>query len=116
MKTIIDENTGEVLETENENEIAERKLYEVGAIDEETYDFLVMFKANEDRYKRVRYAILKAMSENNIKKWIADDFTIIYKSGGKRKTIDIEKLKKDGLYDRYVKEVDYKESIDIRFE
>ena len=39
MKTIIDQNTGEVIEVETSNEIAERKLTDAGAITEQTRDF-----------------------------------------------------------------------------
>ena len=114
MKTIIDEN-GEVVEVETENEIAERKLYEVGAIDQQTFEEIEMYLYYEDRYKTIKYKIEKAMRENGIKKWDNDYFVATVKDDTTQMRVDPEKLKADGLYEKYAKLVPVKGSLQIRF-
>lgn len=115
MKSIIDNETGEVIEVETDNEIAERKLYEVGAIDKETYEMLESYKYYEDQFKIFKYKLEKAMEENGIKKWDNDYFTATVKEDSTQKRVDTERLKEDGLYDQYLKLVFVKGGLQIRF-
>ena len=114
MKTIIDEN-GEVVEVETENEIAERKLYEVGAIDQKTFEEIEMYLYYEDRYKTIKYKIEEAMKANGIKKWDNDYFVATIKDGSMQNRPDVEKMKADGIYNDYTKLIPVKGGLQIRF-
>lgn len=115
MKSIIDNETGEIIEVETENEIAERKLYEVGAIDKETYEMLENYKYYQEQYETFKYTLEKAMRENGIKKWDNDYFTATVKEDSTQKRVDVDRLKEDGLYDNYLKLVYSKGGLQIRF-
>lgn len=115
MKTIIDQNTGEVIEVETSNEIAERKLVEVGAITEETYEMLASFKYYQDQYELFKYQLEKAMKENNIKKWDNDYFTATIKEDSIQKRVDTEQLKEKGLYESNLKLVPVKGGLTVKF-
>ena len=114
MKTIIDEN-GEVIEVETENEVAEKKLYEVGAIDKQTFEELELYLYYEDRFKTIKHKIETAMKENNIKKWDNDYFVASLKADSMQNRVDTEKLKADGLYNSYTKLISVKGGLQIRF-
>lgn len=114
MKTIVNEN-GEVLEVEETNEIAERKLYEVGAIDKNTFDFINDYIEVSERYEIFKEKLLKAMKDNGIKSWKNDYFTATVKEESIQKRVDTDRLKEDGLYESYLKLVPTKESLQIRF-
>ena len=109
---MIDEITGEVID---ENAIAEKKLFEVGAIDQETFEILEMFLYYQEQYDIIRYKLKKAMEQNGIKKWDNDFFTATYRDSTYQKKIDTDHLKRDGLYDLYTKLVPVKESVTIKF-
>ena len=114
MKTIIDEN-GEVIEVEEENDLAERKLLEVGAIDKDTNDLLEQFLFYEDQYKTFKFKLEQAMRENGIKKWENDYFTATIKADSMQNRVDTDKLKADGLYNSYTKLIPVKGGLQIRF-
>ena len=115
MKQIIDKETGEIIEVETENEIAERKLLEVGAIDKNIYEMLEQYLYEKDRFETLKYKLKKAMEENNIKKWDNDYFTASLVSSGIASSVDVEKLKADGLYDKYEKLSIRNSYLNIRF-
>lgn len=115
MKQIINNETGEIIEVEEDNELVEKKLYEVGAIDKNTFDFLEQYQTVVEQYEIFKYKLMLAMKENNIKSWKNDYFTATYKEEGTRKSVDIDRLKKDGLYDNYLKLSTTKESLMIKF-
>lgn len=114
MKRIINKD-GEVIEVEEKNELVEKKLYEVGAIDEATYDLLEQYLTMKEQYEIFRYKLQKAMSENGIKSWKNDYFTATIKPESTQKRLDTERLKEDGVYNKYLKLVPVKESITIEF-
>lgn len=115
MKKIIDENTGEIIEVDEANELAEKKLYEIGAIDEATYDFLEQYLTFQEQYEVFKYKLMKAMKDNNIKSWKNDYFTATIKEESYQKRVDNDRLKNDGLYEKYLKLVPVKESLMIKF-
>ena len=115
MKQIIDNDTGEIIEVEEPNEIAERKLYEIGAIDESTFEFLEHYQYVQDQYETFKYKLLQAMKENGIKKWENDYFTATVKEESLQKRVDNDRMKEDGIYEKYLKLVPVKESLTIRF-
>lgn len=106
---------GEVIDNREQNELVTRKLMELGAIDEETYEELEMYQYYKERYETIRYVLEKAMRENGIKKWDNDYFIAICKDATVSTRVDTAKLKEDGLYDKYTKPVPVKESLEIKF-
>lgn len=114
MKKIIDDETGEIIEVEEENEIAERKLYEVGAIDEYTNDFLNDYFELLEQYDIFKEKLQDAMIKNNIKSWKTKYFTATLKDAQTKKQVDVERLKHDGIYDKYLRLIEVKPSIAIR--
>lgn len=115
MKKIIDNDTGEIIEVEEGNELVERKLFEVGAIDEKTYEFLEQYLTIHEQYEIFKYKLLQAMKENGIKSWKNDYFTATVKEESIQKRVDSERLKEDGLYEKYLKLIPVKESLMIKF-
>ena len=115
MKQIIDNETGEIVEVAESNELAEQKLYEVGAIDKETFEFLESFLYYQERYETFKYTLEQAMKDNGIKTWKNDYFTATVKDDSIQKRVDTERLKEDGLYDKYLKLVSVKGGLQIKF-
>lgn len=111
MKQIIDAETGEIVEIEDYNEIALRTLTEVGAVTDSTLDEINMCLAYQDRFETLKYIIGKAMRENGIKKWETDDFTFTITDDTIQKRVDNDRLKEDGLYEKYLKLVPVKGSV-----
>lgn len=117
MKQIIDNDTGEVIEVEESNELMVRELYELGT-DLEAYDEL----EEQALYIQEQLELWKYQNRENIKnvlkkhnqkniKTSSRTYTIIEE--GIRKSIDTERLKADGIYDNYVKLTPTKESLRI---
>ena len=111
MKQIIDAETGEIVEIEDYNEIALRTLTEVGAVTDSTLDEINMCLAYQERFESLKYIIGKAMRENGIKKWETDDFTFTITDDTIQKRVDNDRLKEDGLYEKYLKLVPVKGSV-----
>lgn len=117
MKQIIDNDTGEVIEVEETNEVMVRELYELGT-DLEKYAEL----EEQALYIQEQLEIWKYENRENIKNVLKAHkkknittptriFTLIEE--GMRKSVDTERLKEDGMYDRYVKFTPTKESLRI---
>ena len=116
MKTIINEN-GEVVDVETKNEIVLRELQEVGTTFEEyeqmqeQLDYLKeQIETWEISHKDI---IMDAMKRNDVKKIQTDSRTYSYIPEATKKSLDIERLKEDGVYDRYLKLSRTKESLRI---
>jgi len=114
MEYKVNPDTGEIFEEEDKNEIVERKLNEVGVIDQETFEMIEMFLYYEEQYELFRYKLEKAMNENGIKKWDNDLFTATIKEASMQKRVDVDRMKEDGIYDRYLKLVPNKGGLQIR--
>lgn len=114
MKKIIDSDTGEILDVEEENELVEKKLFEVGAIDEYTMDFIEQYLTIVEKYEMFKHVLYQAMKENGIKTWKNDYFTASIKDESIQKRVDNDRLKADGLYEKYLKLVPVKESLQIK--
>lgn len=114
MKQIFDAETGEVIEVQDNNELVEQKLYEVGAIDEQTSDFLNDYFEMLERYEIFKEKLQEAMIKNGIKKWENDYFVASVRDESIQKRVDIERMKNDGIYEKYVKLVNVKPSLSIR--
>ena len=115
MKKIIDEKTGKIIEVEEPNELVEKKLYEIGAIDEATFEFLEQYLTYQEQYEIFKFKLMTAMKENGIKSWKNDYFTATLKEEGLMKRVDNDRLKEDGLYEKYLKLIPVKESLTIKF-
>ena len=111
MKTIIDADTGELIEVETENEIAERILVQSGAISQQTYEEMESYLYYKERFEIIKYEIEKAMREHSIKKWETDEFSFTTTEDTMQKRVDTDRLKEDGLYEKYLKLVPVKGSI-----
>lgn len=68
-------------------------------------------KAIEEKSKKIKEAILKEMEERGIESIEIDDVKITYKAPTTRVSVDTNKLKEDGLYQKYTKSSDVKSSI-----
>lgn len=64
-------------------------------------------------HKKVTDSVLNTMKEGGLKKVDTPYFTATYVAPSERKTVDSNKLKKDGLYDAYTKTTQVKESVRI---
>lgn len=117
MKTIIDQDTGELIEVEETNELMVRELYELGT-DLEKYDEL----EEQALYIQEQLEIWKYKNRENIKsvlkkhnqksiKTPSRNYTII--DEGIRKSVDTERLKADGIYEKYLKLTPTKETLRI---
>lgn len=115
MKQIIDNETGEIIEVEDKNEIVSKKLLEIGTIDKETFEMLESYLYYQDQFETLRFQLKKAFEENGIKKWENDYFTATLKEESLQKRVDIERLKDEGLYEKYLKLVPVKSSLQIKF-
>lgn len=111
MKQVIDADTGEVIAVETENEVAERILVESGALTQSTYEELESYLYYKERFETIKYLIEKAMKENGIKKWETDEFSFTTTEDTIQKRVDTDRLKEDGLYEKYLKLVPVKGSI-----
>lgn len=114
VKQIFDADTGEVIEVQDTNELVEQKLYEVGAIDEQTSDFLNDYFEMVERYEIFKEKLQEAMIRNGIKKWENDYFIATIRDESVQKRVDTERLKNDGIYEKYLKLVNVKPSLAIR--
>lgn len=63
--------------------------------------------------KELKAQALELMEKYDKKPIIAKGLTIVYRDGYIRKSVDNEKLKKDGLYEKYLKETDVKGTVAI---
>lgn len=100
---IVDVVTGEVVERENKNQVIEKKLAEVGAISENTFEILESYRYYEEQFKTIKYVLKKAMTENGIDKWDNNLFVTYISKGGMQKQIDSERMKDTNIYDYVMK-------------
>ena len=115
MKQIIDNETGEIIEVEEANEIATRKLTELGVLNDAVYEMIQKHLYYEDQFKTFKYKLEQAMRDNNIKSWKTDEWSATVKDDSIQKRVDTERLKEDGLYDKYLKLVSVKGGLQIKF-
>lgn len=115
MKTIIDSETGELIEVEDQNEIAERKMEETGLLTKEMYEIVASYLYYKDQVETFRYQLQKTMQENDVKKWDNDLFQAVRVAEHIEKRVDVERLKADGLYEKYIKLIPVKEKLNLKF-
>ena len=115
MKQIIDNETGEIIEVKDDNEQTTELLTNAGVLDKEVYEIIDSMLYYQDQFEIFRGKLEDAMRENGIKKWDNDYFTATVKEDYLQKRVDTERLKKDGLYENYLKLVPTKGSLSIKF-
>lgn len=84
------------------------------AIEEKVSDLIIKAEEAKKTADKVRAAMLEAMRDNNIVKYDSPALTVTYVAPSKKRSVDVDALKKAGLYDRYLKESVVKESIRIK--
>ena len=115
MKQIVDNETGEIIEVKDDNEQTTELLTNAGVLDKEVYEIIDSMLYYQDQFETFKHKLEEAMRENGIKKWDNDYFTATVKEDYLQKRVDTERLKKDGLYENYLKLVPTKGSLSIKF-
>lgn len=82
---------------------------------EELKAFEVQKAQMQIKEKELKEALLKAMEENNIKKFENDDIRITYIGPTTRVSVDTKKLKDEGLFDLYSKESVVKANVRLEY-
>ena len=83
---------------------------------EQIHDLEIKAKKIKEQEEKLKAILLKAMEDNNIKKWEDDVLTISYIAPTTRNSIDTTKLKKDmpEVAEKYTKTSNVKSSIRIK--
>jgi len=115
MKQIIDNETGEIITVQDENEKTEELLVKDGVLDKETYEIISNMLYYQDQFKIFKSKLEDAMRKNGIKKWYNDYFTATVREDSLQKRVDNDRLKEDGLYEKYLKLVPTKGGLTIKF-
>lgn len=118
MKQIIDNDTGEVIEVEETYDIVQRELNEVGVNYEEYFDKQIQFKALKEQMEmweqNNRDNIQKIFEKHHIKSLKTEYGSISYVPEGIQKRVDNDRLKEDGLYEKYLKVIPTKAHLIIK--
>lgn len=116
MKTIIDEETGELIEVEDKNDLVAKEMNEL--ITDDFIDKLVQFEYLEQQIEMFktehREQIKEIFKKYGIKSFKNDYISITYVADGMQKRVDTDRLKQEGLYEKYLKLFPTKESIRVQ--
>lgn len=116
MKTIVNEN-GEIIDVESKNELIIRELNEVGTRFEEyeqMQEQLDYLKEQIETWELShRDIIMETLKKNNVKSLKTNSRTYSYIPESTKRSLDIERLKDDGIYENYLKLTRTKESLRI---
>jgi hypothetical protein len=83
----------------------------------ELEDFYKLSIQMEIKQKEFKEELLKAMETNGItESFNLGEIKVVYKKSYFKNSVDTEKLKKDGLYDKYKKQSPVKSSISLSIE
>ena len=115
MKQIIDNETGEIITVQDENEKATELMVNAGVLDKEVYEIIDSMLYYQEQFETFKHKLEKAMKDNGIKKWETDYFTATVKDDYLQKRVDTDRLKEDGLYEKYLKLIPTKGSLSIKF-
>ena len=118
MKTIVDENTGELKEVPETNDLVLTELEESGVINDhvlQLYENLATAKQQIEMYEHsAKEKIKEVFKKYNIKSFSNQYITISLVKESMQQRVDTEHLKQDGLYDKYSKLVPVAESVRIK--
>lgn len=113
MKTIVDNETGELIEVEEKNELVEKELMPL--ITDDFIEKLVELDYLKEQIETYQFSIKEKIKDvfkkYGVKSCETDFLTISYVPEFMKKSIDSERLKDDGLYEKYIKFTPVKESI-----
>lgn len=116
MKTILDNETGELIEVEETNELVAKEINPL--ITDEFIEQLEQIEYLEqqiDMFKsKHKEQIKEIFKKYNIKSFKNDYITITYVGEGMSQRVDTQRLKDDGLYDKYSKFTPVKEQIRVK--
>lgn len=115
MAYIIDQETGELIEEVNKNELVAKELEPI--ITEEFLDNYAKFEYYSQQletFKNKNKEFIKQVFQKyNIKTCKNDYITISYVPEHMQQRVDVDRLKADGLYEKYTKYSNVKESIRV---
>lgn len=100
------------------NELIKKEFNEI--IPKEQIDFLIKFDEMEKRAKVLKDAIKESAKEflikNNLTEegYSQDGIKLSYRKGGTKNIVDTQKLKDEGIYNYYLKESEYEDSVSIK--
>ena len=118
MKTIIDQETGELIEVQEDNELVVKELEDLGIITDDylnKLEQLAYFKQQVEMFEtKNREVIKEVFKKYGVKSCKSDYLTISFIEEHMQQRVDTDALKKDGLYDKYSKFSVVKESIRIK--
>ena len=112
----VDAETGEIIEKKDVNEIVEKKINEIVSLDDvlEVVEMLETYEQKLNMMKaQLKEPIIKLFKENGIKTFKSDYLTISYVEPTLQKRVDNQRLKDDGLYEKYLKLIPVSEQIRI---
>lgn len=116
MKTIIDEETGELIEVEETTDLVAKEMNAL--ITDDFIEKLVQVEYLQQQIEMFktehREQIKDIFKKYGIKSFKNDYISITYVAEGIQKRVDNERLKQEGLYDKYLKVVPTKESIRVQ--
>ena len=115
MKQIIDEETGEIKEVEETYDLVAKEMSAL--ITDDFIEKLEMLEALEQQVEMYKTEhkekIKEVFKKYGIKSFKNDYITITYVEATMQKRVDNQRLKDDGIYEKYLKLVPVKESIRI---
>lgn len=118
MKTIIDQETGELIEVEETYELVAKELNDLGVDYENYFEKQIEFKAKKDELDRWEHSnrevIKKIFEKYGIKSLKTSGGSISYIEESMQKRVDIERLKQDGIYEKYLKLIPTKAHLMIK--
>lgn len=118
MKTYIDSETGELVEVQEEQELALQELKDKGIVTQqylEDLENLKLLKEKCEYYEMMNKEALKEIFvKYNITSIKSDNLTITYRKEHMTTKVDTKKLKDDGLYDKYTYLAPTKDSISFK--
>ena len=118
MKTIVDADTGEIVEVEETTEIVARDLADVGVNYEDYFEMELKAKALKEQMEiwewSKRDAIKEVFKKHGIKSFKCEEGSITYVEERLQKRVDNDRLKQDGVYEKYLKLVPVKEHLVIK--
>lgn len=118
MKTIVDADTGEIVEVEETTELVARDLADVGVNYEDYFEMELKAKALKEQMEiwewSKRDAIKEVFKKHGIKSFKCEEGSITYVEERLQKRVDNDRLKQDGMYEKYLKLVPVKEHLVIK--
>lgn len=118
MKLVADEVTGELVEVPETNDLVASELNAVGVNIDNYFEQKLKANALKEQMEmwefENREKIINVFKKYGIKSFKNDSGSVSYVPEGLSQRVDIDRLKEDGLYDKYSKWVSSKEHLIIK--